>query len=73
MPNNTKLLGSKAQEKHYKSFLPPPTAPGQHWLVFSYNHAISGFTARLSEGEVKAMESMEGFVHVYRDWEFAST
>ncbi|KAG1353979.1 subtilisin-like protease SBT1.4 [Cocos nucifera] len=71
MPNNTKLLGSKAREKYYKSFLPPPIAPGQHRLVFSYNHAINGFAARLSEDEVKAMESMEGFVHAYRDREFS--
>ena len=36
-------------------------------LLHRYNHVFSGFSARLSAAEVRAMENTEGFVSVHRE------
>ncbi|XP_024173349.1 subtilisin-like protease 4 [Rosa chinensis] len=48
----------------HKSFLPSMTASSdeQTRLLYSYKTVISGFSARLTQEEVKAMEQMNGFV-----------
>uniref|UniRef100_F6HUK2 Subtilisin-like protease SBT1.2 n=3 Tax=Vitis vinifera TaxID=29760 RepID=F6HUK2_VITVI len=55
---------SEALESWYQSFLPASTESEnqQQRLLYSYRHVISGFAARLTEEEVKAMEKKDGFV-----------
>ncbi|KAH7691101.1 Peptidase S8 subtilisin-related protein [Dioscorea alata] len=62
-PKNDELLGNEDVEDWHRSFLPNTTLDnGKPRLVHSYRYAMSGFAARLTAEEVKAMESMEGFL-----------
>ncbi|KAH7691104.1 Peptidase S8 subtilisin-related protein [Dioscorea alata] len=62
-PKHDELLGDEDVEDWHRSFLPNSTLDtGEPRLVHSYRHAISGFAARLTSEEVRAMESMEGFL-----------
>ncbi|XP_058106617.1 subtilisin-like protease 4 [Magnolia sinica] len=61
---------SEDREDWHRSFLPVATASSGYdsqRMVYSYRNVISGFTARLTEEEVKAMESMDGFVSARPD------
>ncbi|KAF2298926.1 hypothetical protein GH714_029158 [Hevea brasiliensis] len=52
-------------EKWHKSFLPFSMASSekqQQRILYSYQNIISGFAARLTKEEVKAMEEIDGFV-----------
>ncbi|KDP25551.1 hypothetical protein JCGZ_20707 [Jatropha curcas] len=52
-------------ENWHKSFLPFSTASSekqQKRMLYSYHNIISGFSARLTHEEVKAMEEINGFV-----------
>jgi hypothetical protein len=51
----------------YHSFLPATTASmDKHSnMVYSYRHAINGFTARLTDEEAKAMEKKDGVLLVH--------
>ncbi|XP_022958542.1 subtilisin-like protease SBT1.8 [Cucurbita moschata] len=46
----------------HRSFLPSSSS-----LLYSYRNVMSGFAARLSEEQVKAMEEMDGFVSARRE------
>ncbi|XP_039143948.1 subtilisin-like protease [Dioscorea cayenensis subsp. rotundata] len=62
-PKHHELLSDEDVEHWHRSFLPNTTLDtGKPRLVYSYHHAISGFAARLTSEEVRAMESMEGFL-----------
>ncbi|KAJ0967594.1 hypothetical protein J5N97_024511 [Dioscorea zingiberensis] len=60
------LLGDEDFESWHKSFLPNTTLDsGEPRLIYSYRHVIGGFAARLTQAEVEAMESMEGFLYAW--------
>lgn len=62
------LLSYEDRESWYMSFLPNTTLDsGEPRLLYSYRHVINGFAARLTREELKAMESMEGFVYAQPD------
>lgn len=70
-PDGTDFLSAEEQENWYKSFLPSThLETGEPRLVYSYTYVMSGFAARLTAEEVRAMEDMDGFVHAYPDQEF---
>ncbi|XP_020596560.1 subtilisin-like protease SBT1.2, partial [Phalaenopsis equestris] len=53
----------KQRKDWYKSFLPNDTLfSGEPRLVYAYRQVITGFAAWLTQGELKAMESMDGFL-----------
>ncbi|KAJ0970792.1 hypothetical protein J5N97_018751 [Dioscorea zingiberensis] len=67
-PNNTELLQFADLDNWYKSFLPNTTLDsGEPRLIYSYHRVISGFAARLTDVELKAVESMEGFVYAHQE------
>jgi len=62
-PDGLELISPEDREKWYTSFLPNTTLDsGEPRLVFSYHLVITGFAARLTHEEAKAMESMHGFL-----------
>ncbi|PKA60251.1 Subtilisin-like protease [Apostasia shenzhenica] len=67
---DVELLSARDRDDWYRSFLPNSTLDsGDPRLVFTYSAAISGFAARLTAGEVKAMETIPGFLHAYLNQE----
>ncbi|CAL9761270.1 unnamed protein product [Musa acuminata subsp. burmannicoides] len=67
-PEDVELLSSRELKQWHESFLPNATLDsGEPRLIYSYRHAISGFAAKLTPEEVRAMEAMEGFVYARPD------
>ncbi|XP_039131777.1 subtilisin-like protease [Dioscorea cayenensis subsp. rotundata] len=65
-PRNDELLSNEDVEDWHRSFLPNTTLDtGEPRLVYSYCYAMSGFAARLTVEEVKALEPMEGFLRAW--------
>ncbi|PSS11470.1 Subtilisin-like protease [Actinidia chinensis var. chinensis] len=64
-PESGFFTESEDVKSYHRSFLPAGTAAssenGQQ-LIYSYQHVISGFAARLTEEEVEAMKTKDGFV-----------
>nr|GME11073.1 subtilisin-like protease SBT1.7 [Ipomoea batatas] len=57
--------GMTSRDSHYKSFMSSAleTSTDSSNIIYSYQHVISGFAAKLSPDAVKAMEKMDGFVY----------
>lgn len=51
----------------HQSFLPAVTtsSSNQQRLIHSYHHVVTGFAAKLTKQEAKAMETKEGFVSAW--------
>ncbi|KAH7691140.1 Peptidase S8 subtilisin-related protein [Dioscorea alata] len=63
---NKELLKDQDFESWHKSFLPNTTLDsGEPRLIHSYRYVMGGFAAKLTHEEVKAMESMEGFLYAW--------
>ncbi|WVZ11838.1 hypothetical protein V8G54_016368 [Vigna mungo] len=52
-------------ESWYHSFLPPTimSSEEQPRIIYSYRHVISGFSARLTEQELREVEKKDGFIY----------
>ncbi|PKA48191.1 Subtilisin-like protease SDD1 [Apostasia shenzhenica] len=72
--NANEFLTDDERLKWHMSFLPEShDSSGEPRLIHSYSHAISGFAARLTPRELKAMEAKEGFLSAYPDGEYHPT
>ncbi|XP_020084948.1 subtilisin-like protease SBT1.2 [Ananas comosus] len=67
-PENTSFVHSKDLTNWYRSFLPPiPANVADSRLIYTYSAAIVGFTANLTEDEVRYVEKKEDTLKVYPD------
>eukprot|EP00268_Persea_americana_P028693 TRINITY_DN27831_c2_g3_i1.p1 TRINITY_DN27831_c2_g3~~TRINITY_DN27831_c2_g3_i1.p1 ORF type:complete len:786 (+),score=86.13 TRINITY_DN27831_c2_g3_i1:227-2584(+) len=70
-PKTTDSPNSIDRESWYRSFLPTSSITGledgSDRMLYSYQHAMTGFAAMLSEDEVKAMEKKDGFISAQPD------
>ncbi|XP_065858909.1 subtilisin-like protease 4 [Euphorbia lathyris] len=67
-PEDRTFSQSEDLENWHKSFLSFSTASSEEQpqrMLYSYQNIISGFAARLTQEEVKAMEKMNGFVSAH--------
>nr|GMD22533.1 subtilisin-like protease SBT1.7 [Ipomoea batatas] len=57
--------GLISRDSHYQSFMRSAveTSTDSSNIIYSYQHVISGFAAKLSPDAVKAMEKMDGFLY----------
>ncbi|XAR70373.1 Cucumisin [Bertholletia excelsa] len=58
LPEGRVFSEQKGHQSFHKSFLSSPSSR----LLYSYRNVVTGFAARLSPEEVKAMEKKDGFV-----------
>lgn len=61
-PEGLHSMQSESLHRWYQSLLPVTTASTEHQqqqLLYSYRHVVTGFAARLTAEEVKAMEKKE--------------
>ncbi|CAN0841599.1 Subtilisin-like protease 4 [Linum grandiflorum] len=72
-PVDTTLAESTDKEAYYRSYLPTGSASFEEdkeeeeddRMIYSYDHVISGFAARLTEEEVSGMAKKDGFVQAH--------
>ncbi|CAA7406486.1 unnamed protein product [Spirodela intermedia] len=58
----------EGREAWHRSFLPVHLMDsGEQRLLYSYEHAITGFAARLTEEELAVVREMDGFLAAYPD------
>lgn len=61
------FVQSEDLESWYHSFMPPTTmnSKEQTRIIHSYQHVLSGFAARLTQEELKAVEKKNGFISAH--------
>ncbi|XP_059442023.1 subtilisin-like protease 4 [Corylus avellana] len=66
-PEGRVFAQAEDHESWHRSFLPTTTASSdtQPRMLYSYRNVISGFSARLTQEEVKAMEEKDGFMSAH--------
>ncbi|GMN32442.1 hypothetical protein TIFTF001_003682 [Ficus carica] len=67
-PEGRVLSQSEDLESWHRSFLPATTAASsdnQPRLLYSYRNVFSGFSARLTQDQVRAMEAKDGFISAH--------
>jgi hypothetical protein len=66
-PEGRVFAQSEDRESWHCSFLPTTTAnlDKQSRMLYSYQNVISGFSARLTQEEVRAMEEKDGFMSAH--------
>ncbi|ESW27574.1 hypothetical protein PHAVU_003G214100 [Phaseolus vulgaris] len=66
-PQGKTLAQSEDLESWHNSFMPPTTmsSEDQPRMIYSYRNVISGFAARLSEEELRAVEKKNGFISAH--------
>ncbi|PQQ09137.1 subtilisin-like protease SBT1.4 [Prunus yedoensis var. nudiflora] len=74
-PEGLHSMQSESLHRWYQSLLPVTTASTenqqeQQWLLYSYRHVVTGFAARLTAEEVKAMEKKEEVLSIHNEMKF---
>ncbi|KAF1872421.1 hypothetical protein Lal_00016719 [Lupinus albus] len=66
-PERKLFAQSEDLESWYHSFMPPTTmsTKEQPPIIHSYHHVLSGFAARLTEEELRAIENKNGFISAH--------
>lgn len=72
-PEGLHSMQSESLHRWYQSLLPVTTASTEHQqqrLLYSYRHVVTGFAARLTAEEVKAMEKKEEVLSIHNETNF---
>ncbi|CAN6579284.1 unnamed protein product [Malus baccata var. baccata] len=65
-PISSKFTVESDLDSWYQSFLPETTASAnQQRIIHAYRNVVTGFAAKLTKEEVKAMENKEGFLKAH--------
>lgn len=68
LPRNATFKSAQALDDWYRSLLPPTAANStEPRILYTYNTAMTGFAARLTEDELRSVERKQGFLASFQD------